>query len=70
MSAIVELIADKLPNTPPRTALLGLNRTYRSWRVGGLGLAPSGRISVSFSVLLASLDALARGLIGYHRRGR
>ena len=66
--AVVELIADKLPNTPARTAPLGL--IARSFLGGacGLGLATSGGIRVSFSVLLASIGALVGAFVGYHSR--
>ena len=66
--AVVELIADKLPNTPARTAPLGLIARVFLGGACGLGLATSGGISVSFSVLLASIGALVGAFVGYHSR--
>src|ERR1035438_1931380 len=47
--AIVELIADKLPNTPARTAPLGLIARILLGGACGLGLATSGGTSLPFS---------------------
>src|SRR5580700_4371207 len=66
--AVVELIADKLPNTPARTAPLGL--IARSFLGGscGLAIATSAGMSTSFSVVLASIGALVGPFVGYHNR--
>jgi uncharacterized membrane protein len=66
--AVIELIADKLPNTPARTAPLGLTARIFLGGASGLALATSGGISLSLSVLLASLGALAGAFVGYHSR--
>jgi uncharacterized membrane protein len=66
--AAVELIADKLPKTPARTAPLGLIARIVLGGACGLGLATSGGISLSFSVLLASIGALVGAFAGYHTR--
>jgi uncharacterized membrane protein len=66
--AVMELIADKLPNTPARTAPLGLTARIFLGGASGLALATSVDRRVSFSVLLASLGALAGAFIGYHSR--
>jgi uncharacterized membrane protein len=60
--AAVELIADKLPKTPARTAPLGLIARIVLGGACGLGLATSGGISLSF-VSAAGLNRCAgRGL--------
>ena len=66
--AVIELIADKLPKTPARTASLGLIARIFLGGACGLALATSGSIRVSFSVLLASIGALVGAFVGYHSR--
>jgi uncharacterized membrane protein len=66
--AVVELIADKLPNTPARTAPLGLIARILLGGACGLALATSAGISLSFSVLLASIGALVGAFVGYNSR--
>jgi len=66
--AVVELIADKLPKTPARTAPLGLIARIFLGGTSGLALATSAGISLSFSVLLASIGALVGAFVGYHSR--
>jgi uncharacterized membrane protein len=66
--AIVELILDKLPNTPARTAPLGLIARICFGGASGLGLATSAGTSLSFSVLLASTGALVGAFVGYRSR--
>ena|ERR1700683_2290543 len=66
--AVVELIADKLPNTPARTAPLGLSARILLGGACGLALATSAGISLSFSVLLGSMGALVGTFAGYHSR--
>jgi len=66
--AVAELIADKLPNTPARTAPLGLIARILLGGACGLAIATSVGMSLSFSVLLASIGALVGTFVGYHSR--
>jgi len=66
--AVIELIADKLPNTPARTAPLGLSARIFLGGSCGLALATSAGISISFSVLLGCIGALVGTFAGYHSR--
>jgi uncharacterized membrane protein len=66
--AVVELIADKLPNTPARTAPLGLSARIFLGGACGLALATSAGISLSLPMLLASTGALVGTFGGYHGR--
>ena len=66
--AVAELIADKLPNTPARTAPLGLIARILLGGACGLAIATSVGMSLSFSVLLASIGALVGAFVGYHSR--
>jgi uncharacterized membrane protein len=66
--AVVELIVDKLPNTPARTAPLGLSARIVFGGACGLALATSAGTSLSSSVLLGSIGALVGAFGGYHSR--
>jgi uncharacterized membrane protein len=66
--AVAELIADKLPNTPARTAPLGLIARIVFGGACGLAIATSAGMSLSFSVLLASIGAFVGAFAGYHSR--
>src|SRR5580698_4604036 len=66
--AVVKLIADKLPNTPARTAPVGLSARIFLGGACGLALATSAGISLSFSVLLGTIGALVGTFAGYHSR--
>lgn len=66
--AVVELIVDKLANTPARTAPLGLIARIFFGGACGLALATSAGMSLSFSVVLGSIGALVGAFAGYHGR--
>jgi uncharacterized membrane protein len=66
--AVVELIVDKLPNTPARTAPLGLTARIVFGGACGLALATSAGMSLSFAVILGSIGALVGTFAGYHSR--
>jgi uncharacterized membrane protein len=68
--AIVELVADKLPNTPARTASVGLTARIVLGGASGLALAVGAGVSVSLWLvgIIASLGAIAGAFAGYHIR--
>lgn len=66
--AIVELVADKLPNTPARTAPVGLIARIVLGGASGLALAIGAGVSVSLAGLIASTGAIAGAFAGYHIR--
>jgi uncharacterized membrane protein len=66
--AVAELIADKLPNTPARTAPLGLIARIFLGGACGLALATSAGTALALSVLLASTGAVVGAFAGYHAR--
>lgn len=66
--AIAELIADKLPNTPARTAPLGLTARIVLGGASGFAVATSAGLSLSFSILLGSIGGFAGAFLGYHSR--
>ena len=66
--AIVELVLDKLPNTPARTAPVGLSARIVLGGARGLALATGAGISVSLAGVIASIGAIAGAFGGYHIR--
>ena len=66
--AIVELVVDKLPNTPARTAPVGLIARIVLGGASGLALATGAGISVSLAGVIASIGAIAGAFGGYHIR--
>jgi uncharacterized membrane protein len=66
--AIVELVVDKLPNTPARTAPVGLIARIVLGGASGLALATGAGISVSPAGVIASIGAIAGAFGGYHIR--
>lgn len=66
--AIIELVVDKLPNTPARTAPVGLIARIIFGGASGLALAAGAGISVSLAGLIASIGAIAGAFAGYHFR--
>ncbi|MGA9353955.1 MAG: DUF4126 family protein [Terriglobales bacterium] len=66
--AIAELIADKLPNTPARTAPFGLGARIFFGAACGLAIATSAGISLPISALLAATGAVVGAFAGYHTR--
>lgn len=66
--AIIELVVDKLPNTPPRTAPVGLIARIVLGGASGLALATGAGTSMSLAGVIASLGAIAGAFAGYHIR--
>jgi uncharacterized membrane protein len=66
--AIVELVLDKLPSTPSRTAPVGLIARIVLGGASGVALATGAGISVSLAGVMASLGAVAGAFAGYHIR--
>jgi uncharacterized membrane protein len=67
--AITELVLDKLPNTPPRTAPVGLIARIVLGGASGLALATGAGISwSSLAGVIASIGAIAGAFAGYHIR--
>lgn len=70
--AVVELVLDKLPSTPARTAPVGLIARILLGGASGAALAAGSGISVSLSWLLAgviaSIGAIAGAFAGYRVR--
>jgi uncharacterized membrane protein len=66
--AVVELVLDKLPNTPPRTAPVGLVARIVMGGASGLALATGAGMSASLAGVIASVGAVVGAFAGYHIR--
>jgi uncharacterized membrane protein len=68
--ALVELVLDKLPNTPARTAPVGLIARVVLGGASGLALAIGAGISASLALaaVIASIGAIVGAFAGYHIR--
>jgi uncharacterized membrane protein len=66
--AMIELVVDKLPNTPARTAPLGLVARIVLGGASGLALATGTGISAHLAGVIASIGAVAGAFAGYNIR--
>jgi uncharacterized membrane protein len=66
--AIVELIVDKLPNTPARTAPVGLMARIVLGGASGMALGMGAGMSSSLAGVIASVGAVVGAFAGYHIR--
>lgn len=66
--AIVELVLDKLPNTPARTAPVGLVARIVLGGASGLAVGAAAGISVFAAGVVAAIGATAGAVGGYHTR--
>jgi uncharacterized membrane protein len=66
--AVVELIADKLPKTPARTAPPGLIARIVLGCLCGVALATSARGNLPVAAIVAAVGALTGTLVGYKTR--
>ena len=66
--ALAELIADKLPKTPSRTAAVGLCARIVTGAVGGACLAVAGGATLWLGALAGALGGIAGAFGGYHAR--
>jgi uncharacterized membrane protein len=66
--AIGELVVDKLPGTPARTAPLGLGTRIVMGGACGFAVATSADISTLFAAAIASIGAVVGAFAGYRIR--
>lgn len=69
-AAIVELVADKLPKTPRRTAPLGLIARFALGGLSGAALCAAANQSAMLGGVLGGVGGLAGGFAGYEIRTR
>jgi uncharacterized membrane protein len=70
LPAVVELVLDKLPHTPARTAPVGLSARILVGGASGLALAIGSGMPVYLPLagVIASIGAIAGAFAGYHIR--
>jgi uncharacterized membrane protein len=66
--AFVELVADQLPNTPSRTALVGLSARIVTGALSGACLAVGGGAALWMGVLAGAFGGIAGAFGGYQAR--
>ena len=68
MLALLELIADKLPNTPARTAPLGLLARIVFGCLGGVAVVTSTGGNLLVAAIVSAIGALVGTFAGYNVR--
>ena len=68
--AVAELVADKLPQTPSRTAPLGLIARIVMGGLTGACVSAGGAQGVFVGILLGAAGGVAGCFLGYRARGR
>lgn len=66
--ALVELVADQLPNTPARTAPVGLSARIVTGALCGACLAVAGGAALAVGALAGAIGGVAGAFAGYHTR--
>jgi uncharacterized membrane protein len=66
--ALVELVADQLPGTPPRTAAVGLSARIVTGALSGACLAVAGAASLWLGAVAGAIGAIAGAFGGYQAR--
>lgn len=66
--AVAELVADKLPTTPSRTAPLGLGARFVTGALSGACLAVAGDASLWLGALAGAAGGIAGAFAGYRAR--
>src|ERR1700677_4022662 len=68
LGALGELVADQLPNTPPRTVLGGVSARFLMGLLTGASLGISGGASLWLAALVGAIGAIAGAFGGYQAR--
>jgi uncharacterized membrane protein len=68
--AIAELISDKLPSTPNRTAPVGLIGRFLTGAVSGAALCIAGGQSIAIGATLGAVGGIVAAFVGYQVRHR
>jgi uncharacterized membrane protein len=68
--AVIELVADKLPQTPSRTALPGLIARIVTGGLTGACIAAGGAQGAIFGAMVGGVGGFVGAFAGYHARTR
>jgi len=66
--ALVELVADQLPNTPSRTAPVGLSARVVTGALSGACLAIAGGVALWLGAVAGAIGGIAGAFAGYRAR--
>jgi uncharacterized membrane protein len=66
--ALLELVADQLPKTPPRTAPVGLSARIVTGAVSGACLAVAGGVALWLGAAVGAIGAIGGAFAGYRAR--
>lgn len=69
-AAIIEIVVDKLPNTPSRKAALGLTARIVFGGLSGAAICVAGNQAIVIGALLGVAGGVAGGFLGYEVRTR
>ena len=70
IAAVVELVVDKLPNTPSRKEALGFTARVVMGGLSGATLCAAAGHAIVLGALLGAVGAIAGGFAGYEARTR
>jgi uncharacterized membrane protein len=68
--AIAELVTDKLPKTPARTAPLGLGARIVTGAISGVAVAVAGNQAAALGAVLGAVGGVVGAFAGYQARVR
>lgn len=66
--ALLELVADQLPSTPPRTGAVGLSARIVTGALTGAALAVAGGAALGMGAVVGAIGAVVGAFGGYHAR--
>jgi len=66
--ALLELVADQLPKTPPRTAPIGLSARIVTGAVSGASLGVAGGVALWLGAVIGAIGAIGGAFAGYRAR--
>ncbi len=66
--ALVELVADQLPSTPPRTGAMGLSARIVTGALTGAALAVAGGAALWMGAVFGAIGGVIGAFAGYHAR--
>jgi len=66
--AVLELVADQLPSTPPRTGAMGLSARVVTGALTGAALAAAGGAALWLGAVFGAIGGVVGAFAGYHAR--
>ncbi|MGC2449897.1 MAG: DUF4126 family protein [Candidatus Sulfotelmatobacter sp.] len=66
--ALLELVADQLPSTPPRTGVVGLSARIVTGALSGAALAAAGGAALAMGAVVGAIGGVVGAFGGYYAR--